>query len=417
MLDIKTMKKILFILTITTLIFIGCKKDDVIGPSVLKVENVNIEKGWDYLRMTAEYSYPIDLKAVTMYISEKEDMTDAKECQCVVEGKKFGVEVYDLKGGAEYYYCFEFDDGYEINRSEVANVTIISKPVVVTNDVTNVTASSAILSGSVTNNDKENTITSMGFYWNTSPNPIVEHQCINKGSYNGIGISTFAHKLDNLAENVTYYVRAYAITSYGIIYGEEKSFTTEAFINGHDWVDLGLPSGLKWATCNVGASSSEDYGDYYAWGETETKGDYSSSNSLTYGLSISELESQGYIDGDGNLTPSHDAATANWGGNWRLPTKAEYEELVNKCTLQWTTQNGVNGWKATGLNGNSIFLPAAGYRYGSSLYYAGSLGYYWSSTPRESYPDYAYGLDFGSGYHDVGWGSRGSGRSVRPVTE
>ena len=187
------------------------------------------------------------------------------------------------------------------------------------------------------------------------------------------------------------------------------------YINGYVYADLGLS--VKWATCNVGTSSPEDYGDYFAWGETETKKEYYSSNSVTYGLSISELKSQGIIDGDHNLTPSHDAATANWGGSWRMPTNDEMQELVDHCEWEWTTQNGVKGYRVTGPNRNSIFLPAAGYRLGSSLYYAGEYGSYWSSTPNESDSDFAYRLDFNSGLPNVGSYYRDYGRSVRPVTE
>ncbi len=178
-------------------------------------------------------------------------------------------------------------------------------------------------------------------------------------------------------------------------------------INGHEYVDLGLPSGLKWATCNVGANKPEDYGSYFAWGETATKSSYKENNSKTYGKSFSDIGGKS----------QYDAARANWGGTWRMPTKAELEELENKCTWKWTTQNGVKGYKVTGPNGNSIFLPAAGRRYGSSLYYAGERGNYWSSTSNESYSNYAYGLDFNSSYQIVGWYRRDSGLSVRPVAE
>ena len=186
-------------------------------------------------------------------------------------------------------------------------------------------------------------------------------------------------------------------------------------INGHEYVDLGLS--VKWATCNVGSNKPEDYGSYFAWGETTTKAEYTDENSLTYGLSISELQSQGIIDGNGNLTPSYDAARFNWGGTWRLPTKAELEELENKCTWEWTTQNGVKGYKVTGPNGNSIFLPAAGYRSRSSLYYAGEGGYYWGSTPYVGYGSIAYYLYFDSSYQYVDWNYRSGGQSVRPVAE
>ena len=188
------------------------------------------------------------------------------------------------------------------------------------------------------------------------------------------------------------------------------------YINGYVYADLGLS--VKWATCNVGANSPEEYGSYFAWGETETKKEYYSSNSVTYGLSISELKFQGIIDGDHNLTPSHDAATANWGGTWRLPTKAELEELVNRCTWERTTQNGVKGCRVTGPNGNNIFLPAAGFRDGSSLTFDGSLGGYWSSTRYVNiYNGSAYYLSFHGGGENVDYYNRYNGFTVRPITE
>ena len=184
-----------------------------------------------------------------------------------------------------------------------------------------------------------------------------------------------------------------------------------------EYVDLGLPSGLKWATCNVGANKPEDYGDYFAWGETSTKAEYNSDNCPTYGLSKSELQSQGYVDSEGNITSQYDTARAKWGGKWRMPTKAELQELCNKCTWTWMSQNGIDGYKVTGPNGNSIFLPAAGYRNGSSLYRAGGYGFYWSSTPNESGSDDAYLLYFGSSSHSMDVSSRLYGFSVRPVLE
>ena len=178
-------------------------------------------------------------------------------------------------------------------------------------------------------------------------------------------------------------------------------------------VDLGLS--VKWGICNVGATSPEDYGDYFAWGETSPKSVYNKSTSVTYGLSISELKSRGIIDADGYLTTAYDAATVNWGGSWRMPTLDEMEELVNNCIWEWTTMNGVNGRKGTGPNGNSIFLPAAGYRSNTSLGSAGSYGYYWSATPYSD-SDLAYDLYFISGYYDTGNYSRDVGFPVRPVS-
>ena len=175
--------------------------------------------------------------------------------------------------------------------------------------------------------------------------------------------------------------------------------------DGHEYVDLGLS--VKWATCNVGATSPEEYGDYFVWGETSPKEEYTEENSLTYGKQMSDIA--------GNA--QYDAARANWGGNWRMPTKTEMQELINNCTWEWMIQNGKNGYKVTGPNGNKIFLPAAGFRNGSSLYSAGEYGYYWSSTPDESDSDFAYSLHFYSSEHGVCYGYRDYGQSVRPVLE
>ena len=204
----------------------------------------------------------------------------------------------------------------------------------------------------------------------------------------------------------------------GDVFKEGDVFYNGIAPDGHAWVDLGLPSGLKWATCNVGANSPEEYGDYFAWGETTTKTEYTEDNSMTYGLSYSELQSQGYIDGNGNLTSQYDAATANWGGDWRMPTEAEQEELLNKCTWTWTTKNDIKGYKVTGPSGASIFLPATGDRRGSSLYYAGSRGYFWSSTLFDNYDDSkAHSLGFISSDHGMYINYRDYGQSVRSVLE
>ena len=164
---------------------------------------------------------------------------------------------------------------------------------------------------------------------------------------------------------------------------------------------------VKWATCNVGASSPSGYGNYYAWGETSTKSTYTEENSKTYNKNIGDIA--------GN--PSYDVARANWGGTWRLPTKAEMQELVDKCTWTWTIQGGHNGYRVTGPNGNSIFLPATGFRSGKSLDLDDSDGCYHSSTPYESNTFSAYSLWFDDSDREEDWDDRIYGRTVRPVAE
>ena len=194
--------------------------------------------------------------------------------------------------------------------------------------------------------------------------------------------------------------------------------------DGHEWVDLGLPSGTKWATCNVGANSPEEFGDYFAWGETETKINYTWSTYKWWGGSTTSMtkycasSSYGTVDNKKILELGDDAAYVNWGSSWRIPTVQEIDELKNTSytTWTWTTQNGVNGYKVTSkTNGNSIFLPAAGYRFDSDLNDASSAGYYWSSSLSTYFSSNAYRLSFAS--DDVGRDSCGRefGHTVRPV--
>ena len=191
--------------------------------------------------------------------------------------------------------------------------------------------------------------------------------------------------------------------------------------NGHEWVDLGLPSGTKWAACNVGATSPEEYGNYYAWGETEPKTTYTwatykwcngSNTTLTKYNTDSDY---GTVDDKTVLEPEDDAAAVNWGGAWRMPTDAEWAELRENCTWTWTTKNGVNGYEVKGTNDNSIFLPAAGYRGNDDLGYASYYGYYWSSSLYTYYPSNAWYVFFDSGYVYRLDYYRCYGQSVRPV--
>lgn len=209
-----------------------------------------------------------------------------------------------------------------------------------------------------------------------------------------------------------------------------KETKTKGSCNGHDWVDLGLPSGTKWATCNVGADNPEDYGNYYAWGETSTKTTYDNDkcrymdyynykSNLTKYCSNSRFGYNGFTDNLTTLQSSDDAATANWGSAWCMPTREEFEELKNNCTVTRTTQNGINGCLFTGPNGNSIFLPAAGSRYDSDLGGAGYSGKYWSSSLSTNHNSEAISFYFysDSDYCHVDIYSRGCGFTVRPVCQ
>ena len=194
-------------------------------------------------------------------------------------------------------------------------------------------------------------------------------------------------------------------------------------INGHEYVDLGLPSGTKWATCNVGANNPWEYGDFYAWGETEEKQDYSWE---TYKWCNGTHDTMtkyctdvvyGKVDNKTVLDPGDDVARVKWGGTWRMPTAEEMCELYKEGTWEWTVLNGVNGYKVTGPNGNCIFLPAAGSRVESSdVYGRDRLGRYWSSSLCREKNAFDWEFDSDSP-NDCDFEPRYKGQSVRPVCE
>ena len=330
----------------------------------------------------------------------------------------FTCNLTDLKDGTIYYVR-----AYAINEKgtaygEEVSFTPKAKTIatIITSQATNITSTSAIIGGDVTDDGGFN-VTERGVVYSTSKSPTTANTKVT----NGNGLGEFTCNLTDLKDGTIYYVRAYAINAKGTAYGEEVSFMTLS-LNGHEYVDLGLS--VKWATVNVGASSPEDYGDYFAWGETEPKDVYEmstykwcngSSTSLT---KYNTSSSYGTVDNKTQLDLSDDAARANWGGAWRMPTDAEQAELRNNCTWTRTSQNGVDGYKVTSKsNGNSIFLPAAGFRYSKSLHHEGSNGVYWSSSLSTDYPSRAWYVGFNSSDELRNYESRGNGYSVRPVCQ
>ena len=196
-------------------------------------------------------------------------------------------------------------------------------------------------------------------------------------------------------------------------------------LNGHEWVNLGLPNGTLWATCNVGAVVPEGYGDGFAWGETEPKSNYYWStykycmgekntftkycNNFLYGIN-------GFTDNLTTLLPEDDAATINWGNGWHIPTKEQWQELCDNTTSTWTTQNGINGRLFTASNGQCLFLPASGSYWGRERIGIGVDGDYWSSSLNIDYPGDAWYFGFSSNDYGIVNYRRDYGPSVRPVT-
>lgn len=211
-----------------------------------------------------------------------------------------------------------------------------------------------------------------------------------------------------------------AVVANYILTGEYQQ--AEQLYNGYEYVDLGLPSGLKWATCNVGADAPEDNGGYFAWGEFESKDNYDWGTYMWYNSSkksITKYNNSAFSDKKTVLDLEDDAANVNWGGEWRMPTRIELDELIVNCTWTWTTVNGVNGYIVTSnINGNSIFLPASGYFYGSEFADEGLRSFYWSSSLNSSSPTSStnsFCLSISSSAAKRSDYNRYYGFSVRPV--
>ena len=313
---------------------------------------------------------------------------------------------------------------------------------IATGEATEITHNSATLWGFVNPKELETGV-EIGIIVSTAETPSVE----NGSKYVSRELdkhNKFFVEARNLRTNTKYYYKAFLNVGGTFRVGDVMSFTTDFFKGAA--VDLNLPSGLKWANCNVGATKPEEYGDYFAWGEIEpyytdghsqdnycnnwkdgksegygwstykwSNGSYSNLTNCTKYCTNSDY---GIIDNKTILDLEDDAANANWRGTWRMPTAAEWTELRENCTWNWTSQGRVKGMLVTSnSNGNSIFLPAAGRRDGALLDRIGSYGYYWSSSLSTGYPDLAKSVYCSSGYVGSYGLNRYYGFSVRPVSE
>ncbi|MBQ1653954.1 MAG: hypothetical protein II060_09210, partial [Bacteroidales bacterium] len=295
-------------------------------------------------------------------------------------------------------------------------------PTVATNSTSDVTLASATLHGRILNIGSSEII-ERGFVYGTSRSNLTDTVQSEDVT------NDFSVALTGLTNGTTYYYCAYATNSDFTSYGEIKSFSTpNGLLGDHYYVNLGLPSGTMWANTNIGAETPEDYGDYFAWGETEPKEEYNWDTYIyangttdedqplfTKYCNNSEYGNNGFTDNLTILESMDDAATANWGEEWRMPTKEDFEELFNNSTQQWTEQNGVRGCLITGNNGNSIFLPAAGHRNGTDLMETGADGYYWSSLYDTTVSYSAVDLNFWSSDYSVSSELRSYGLPVRAV--
>lgn len=332
----------------------------------------------------------------------------------------FSVYVPRLSEATTYYYKAYATNAVGTSYGEIKMFTTRTQPIpeVETYRFPDVRVNCAIVRGYIYGGAY---VISRGFLYGTAANDL------SFSVESGSGIGDFSAMLPELNAGTTYYYRAFATSSSGTGYGGILSFTTEqqsGVVNGQEWVDLGLPSGTLWASCNVGANSPEDYGNYYAWAEISTKSNYSwstyehsngSSYSLTKYCGRQNYGNNGYTDTLTQIELWDDVATNVWGGGWRMPTSSELNELYNNCTATWTTQNGVDGMLFSATNGNSIFFPASGRAVNSQTTLEN--GYYWSRSLCRTSPSSSYSLFFNSDGYVVADTvmARCEGFVVRPV--
>ena len=331
----------------------------------------------------------------------------------------FSCVLYDLQPSTTYYYMAAYDNGTEVQYGDVLSFTTQDPIIIRTDDAVDVSAAHATLKGcsELTGSDYNY---EYGFIYGTSNN--LSYYTGTVVVANNAWYSYFSVILSTLSGNNTYYYCAYLIKDGQIFYGETKSFTTTQGIkpcsdSEHPHViDLGLPSGTKWACCNVGASAHEDFGGFYAFGETTEKEDYS--------LDTYQYKENGHVVGLGaNIAGTkYDVARVQWGAPWMMPTADQCIELIQQCTSEWVVENDVPGRLFVGPNGNTIFLPAAGWREYTNHLGANYYGYYRTSTAHQDlteFPSWYWMVDgfyfYESSVEVISPANCMHGYSVRPV--
>ena len=418
---------IMCVAVLTSMLFVSCDRDIVPTETVLSVIDEKVTPAYRSCTIACTFYTDATIDYASVQYSTTEDFARYNVTKMTknTDDGSYSVELTKLQVNTTYYFRYEvnacvFTSSTADIVSEFQTLTS-SVPVVVTTSATDISTTSATVGGILYDAGFE--ITECGIVCAASQNPTTANAKFKSNGWDDAGL--FTCKLIGLSAGNTYYARAYVISEKGTAYGKDIKFIP-GMQNDHIYVDLGLS--VKWATCNVGANKPEGYGDHFSWGETQPTDYYNEDKYKWYNRTWDSRytltkyctsSSYGTVDNKTQLDLIDDAARTYWGGSWRMPTEAEFTELREQCTWTWTTQNGVWGYEVTsmksGYTNQSIFLPAAGYRYGSSLFDKGYDGYYWSSSLSAVASSNACILEFESdGVYSSGH-SRYFGLSVRPV--
>jgi hypothetical protein len=403
------------------LALIACQPEEDIPATKMIIKNIFIEPSYTTATISCELESSMSIDGANVYVATTPEFKDPQ--WALLESMQTeGIYVATIEGLADnttYYVQYRISNRWGSMTYDTISEfkTFIKGEPAMSNRVSDITLNSAVIKTVITS-DGGYPILERGVCYATTPHPTTDNEKLT----NGAGLGEYTCYLVNLQEDTDYYARAYAITEKGTYYAEELSFATKArtYHNGYEYVDLGLS--VKWATCNIGATKPEAYGDYFAWGETESKDNYNwstykwgdaSAEALTKYNSYSNW---GTVDNKTIIEFADDAARKNWGGDWRMPTGLEWDELREQCIWNNLIDDGLKGYLVISkINGNSIFLPIAGCMHNEYLFEAGKYGYYWSSSLTTIDPTTAGAIYFNSS--SILWMpiSRADGLSVRPV--
>jgi len=357
-----------------------------------------------------EYS-ATDLTTASTTLTASEKDTD----------NKYFCQATGLSSNTLYYYrAFTLFNGVR-SYGEVKSFTTRDFTATVTTlEATDITEFRSSIRGSLSVSSTEDLNKSVWFLYSSTATTIDALKTDGTKITASLSNGSFSYNLSSLAYNTTYYYVAVAKVHDKEFYGEVKTFTTD-LLHAIDMGTVVNGKSIKWASANIGARSPQSFGKYYSWGETETKYSYSWSTYKWCDGSSDSLKkynndiSKGTVDNKTELDPEDDVAHVELGGNWRMPTDAEWTALLTQCTWTWTTQNGVFGRLVVASNGNSLFLPAASSQ--CDTHVISTSGSYWSSSLDTDNPYCAWSLNFFSGNVYRESNNRCYGFSIRPVLE
>jgi uncharacterized protein (TIGR02145 family) len=375
--DMKTILKYVSVCVFLALGLLACEQEELPPVIDLQMEHFVIEPSYEDVTFTCKFRTVMTIEYVTVYLDTNLDFSDALSLLLTQEsiGTYTGSFTH-LSDGTTYYMRYKvYNTWSELLLDEIIEFTTIpiTSPIMEATTVEDITFNSATIKGNILSAGGKQVL-SCGIVYGTTSNPTFENATQIQLAEPAEHITC---TIGNLLENTQYYARIYAVNEIGVSYGDQVTFTVDPLWSGFD---LGLS--VKWAHINLGATTPWDNGDYFAWGETSPDDEY---NWRYYQHCYEDpnyiTKYAPYVDGKQSLDPEDDAATVNWGTNWRMPTKNEWNELREQCDWKWMTQNNVCGYQITSKNnGRSIFLPAAGQMGNTNLLHAGSVGCYWSKN-------------------------------------